>query len=371
MRATPIRILVVDDSPSMRAAIAGILTSDPRFEVAAEAGSGQEALAKASGTEIDLVTLDVQMPGMSGLQVLEGLLAARAVPALMVSALTQRDAATTLAALELGAVDYVAKPDGATRTSADFARDLLHKARVAAGADVRRILEVRRRRRPSVKPVDDPAPALPLPPLAAPLKERCIAIGISTGGPPALARLFESLAPPLPPIMVAQHMPEKFTGPFASRLNSLSRLEIREASTPGRLQPNTVLIAPGGRHLRVVRGRLGAVARVADDPPVSGHRPSVDVLMTSVAAAFPEACLAVIMTGMGCDGVAGCAAVRNAGGYVLGQDQETSDVYGMNKAAYRAGHVHRQFALEDLPALIGHWAREGACERLAAAGGNR
>jgi two-component system chemotaxis response regulator CheB len=198
------------------------------------------------------------------------------------------------------------------------------------------------------------------------LERRCIVIGISTGGPPALARLFEALEPPLPPILVAQHMPEKFTGPFAARLNGLSQLTICEAGAGDRVAPNHVWVAPGGKHLRVVRTPRGCETRISDDPPVSGHRPSVDVLMTSAAEAYGDQCLGVIMTGMGYDGVEGCAAIRRAGGYVLGQDQETSDVYGMNKAAFRAGHVHEQFALGDLPELVVQLGRaEGWAGRSA------
>lgn len=357
MPAHPIRVFVVDDSPLMRATLCDVLVADARMQVVGHAGDGEEALRRLAQAEVDVVTLDVQMPGLDGLQTLSRLLEMRALPVVMVSAVTQRDASATLAALDLGAVDYVAKPDGVQRTRTDFARDLLHKVRIAAGADVQRILQVRRRRQQ--RPVPNAGAAASTiakvgrtADVVLGLEQRCIVIGISTGGPPALARLFEALEPPLPPILVAQHMPEKFTGPFAARLNGLSKLEICEASEGDRVAANHALVAPGGKHLRVVRTPRGYEARIGDDPPVSGHRPSVDVLMTSAAEAYGDRCLGVIMTGMGHDGVEGCAAIRRAGGYVLGQDQATSDVYGMNKAAYRAGHVHEQFALGDLPELL-------------------
>jgi two-component system chemotaxis response regulator CheB len=185
-------------------------------------------------------------------------------------------------------------------------------------------------------------------------EECCIAIGVSTGGPPALSRLFQSLTPPLPPIVVVQHMPSTFTGAFARRLNSISRLSIKEAEAGDMLQPNQVLIAPGGRHLHLRRKGSCVNVEISDGNPVSGHRPSVDIMMRDAATAFGSRCLGVIMTGMGHDGAAGCAAIRRAGGYVLGQDAATSDVYGMSRVANLNGDVDRQFALNNLPVLLTH-----------------
>lgn len=180
----------------------------------------------------------------------------------------------------------------------------------------------------------------------------CIAIGVSTGGPPALSLLFQSLAPPLPPIVVVQHMPSTFTGAFARRLNSISQLSIKEAEAGDILRPNQVLIAPGGRHLHLRRQGSCVSVEISDGNPVSGHRPSVDVMMRDAVTAFGSRCLGVIMTGMGYDGAAGCAAIRRAGGYVLGQDAATSAVYGMSRSAHLNGAVDRQFALNELPALL-------------------
>ncbi len=193
------------------------------------------------------------------------------------------------------------------------------------------------------------------------LADKCIAIGVSTGGPPALACLFESLRPPMPPIVVVQHMPPNFTKPLAWRLDSLGELSIREAANGDLLEPNHVLIAPGGKHLQVRRLDTSAKAVVRDGAPVSGHMPSADVLMKSVAESFGKNCLGVIMTGMGRDGADGCGAIRAAGGYVLGQDEASSDVYGMNKVAYVEGNVDRQFALSEAAAVLtrhvrSHWA---------------
>jgi two-component system chemotaxis response regulator CheB len=189
------------------------------------------------------------------------------------------------------------------------------------------------------------------------LAAKCVAIGISTGGPPALAQLFETLRLPMPPIVVVQHMPPSFTKPLAWRLDSLSDLSIKEAAQGDVLEPNHVLVAPGGKHLQV--RRLGGAVKVVirDGPVVSGHKPSVDVMMNSVAEAFGTGCLGVIMTGMGRDGADGCRAIRAAGGYVIGQDESTSDVYGMNKVAYVEGNVDRQFALDEAAAVIAHQVR--------------
>jgi len=178
------------------------------------------------------------------------------------------------------------------------------------------------------------------------LGDKCVVIGTSTGGPPALAKLLAELRPPVPPIVIVQHMPASFTRPFAERLNGLSEILVREAADGIPLVPNQVLIAPGGRHLRVRRFGNLVWAEVFDAPTVSSHKPSIDVLMSSVAVAYRRRCLGMIMTGMGRDGVAGCAAIRTVGGFVLGQDEQSSDVYGMNKVALLEGHVDRQFALD-------------------------
>lgn len=185
----------------------------------------------------------------------------------------------------------------------------------------------------------------------------CVAIGISTGGPPALAQLFGALVPPLPPIVIVQHMPQMFTGPFANRLNSLSAIRVREAAHGDILRPNEAIVAPGGKHLslRRIGGRVEVV--VADGDPVSGHKPSVDVMMRSAAQTFGKACVGVIMTGMGRDGADGCGFIRSAGGYVLGQDEETSDVYGMNKVAFVEGNVDVQTSLHKLAEAIALQAR--------------
>ncbi len=365
MQAT--RVLVVDDSPLIREIIADAIRATPGLELAAMAGDGHQALKAAREHQPDVVTLDVQMPQMDGLETLERLLKQRAVPVIMVSAQTQIGGAVTLKALDVGALDYVAKPGGAGN-SGGWTSELVRKIRAVAGVDVRRILEIREQRksRLAAKPVAkrtgaDGQPSTMLPGTAGKLGDWCVAIGISTGGPPALAALFEALEPPQPPIVVVQHMPAAFTTQFAARLNQLSPLTVAEASAGVVLQPNHVWIAPGGKHLRLKPRLAETVVQIVDDDPVSGHKPSVDVMMRDAAELFGARCVGVIMTGMGRDGADGCKAIREAGGYVLGQDGESSDVYGMNRTAYLEGGVNRQFHLDHAAQMITH-----TVQRLAA-----
>ncbi len=348
-----IRVLVVDDSAVLRELLADIIESDPQFTVVAKARDGYDALEKVESHEPDVVTLDVEMPRMDGLATLDALLSKNPIPVVMVSAVTTRDADVTLKALERGALDYISKPSSLKTANDEFRRHLLPKLKAIAGADVRRILRIRatkkQRHRARSTLSDQGRGACGL---AHQYRNCCIAIGISTGGPPALSHLFESLAPPLPPIVIVQHMPANFTGAFAQRLDSLSMLNVKEATTGDRLEPNCAYVARGGSHLLLRVGPTHVTIRIKQGEPVSGHQPSVDMMMQSAAAAFGQRCLGIIMTGMGHDGVDGCRAVREAGGYVLGQNQATSDVYGMNRAAFAAGHVDEQFALSDLAALM-------------------
>jgi len=353
-----IRVLVVDDSAVVRAIIADSIAAAPDMKVVGAAGDGRQALEILDAVRPDVITLDIQMPTLDGLATLDAILKRRPIPVIMVSSLTKLGASITLDALNRGAVDYLAKPDYGPKTKAAIREDLPRKIRSAAGTDVRRILQIRQERKerkvegasqkPAAKKTCTPGPFE--------LSDTCIAIGISTGGPPALARLFEALQPPMPPIVVVQHMPPSFTKPLAWRLDGLSELSIREAAQGDLLEPNVVLIAPGGKHLQVRRTGTAVRAVVRGGAPVSGHMPSADVLMKSVAEVFGPNCLGVIMTGMGRDGADGCGAIRASGGYVLGQDEASSDVFGMNKVAYVAGNVDRQFSLGEAAAVISRHA---------------
>ena len=349
-----IRVLVVDDSAVIRAMICDQIADAPGMEVAGTATDGQRALEVFRSVRPDVVTLDVQMPKMDGLATLDAILKERPVPVIMVSSLTRRGGEITLDALDRGAIEYVAKPESGAAAAKVLGEELLRKIRIVAGTDVQRILEIRKERKHrrasqdqkprTPKQVSDACPSE--------LADKCIAIGISTGGPPALSSLFQSLRPPMPPIVVVQHMPPHFTKPLAWRLDSLAMLSIKEAARGDVLRPNQVLIAPGGIHLALRRHGDQTKVVLRDDAPVSGHKPSVDVMMKSVATLFPNRCLGVIMTGMGRDGADGCRSIRSVGGYVLGQDESSSDVYGMNKVAQVEGNVDRQFALRDAAVTI-------------------
>jgi two-component system chemotaxis response regulator CheB len=354
MSKTQIRVLVVDDSALMRRVISDSIAAEPDMAVVGTGTNGLEAVEKVLALKPDVVTLDVQMPGMDGLAALEQILAKRPTPVIMVSSLTRRAADVTLNALERGAIDYVAKPETAAQAEQVLRGDLIRKIRGAYGADVARVMQIRKRRRPA-------HPAGEAPPTAAATHKHsahgdidglCITIGISTGGPPALVHLFESLAPPMPPIVVVQHMPAQFTGSFAKRLDAVSDLSIKEAEHGEVVHANHVYIAPGGLHLGLRHcGHLVHVD-VHDGEPVGGHKPSVDSMMQSAAHVYGDHCLGVVMTGMGHDGVEGCRAIKESGGYVLAQDRESSDVYGMNKLAIAAGHVDAQFSLDNAAAAI-------------------
>ncbi len=351
----PIRVLVVDDSPMIRELIQDALATHADITVVGSAVDGFEALRVLDELRPDVITLDVQMPRLNGLDTLDRILACRPTPVVMVSALSQRAADVTLQALDRGAMDYVAKPDGLAEMKRTFGEELPQKIRNMAGADVRRVLQIRKTRQ--LRTTVSRQGATSTAPLPADRFMGCIVMGISTGGPPALTQIFSSLAPPLPPIVIVQHMPAMFTGPFANRLNSLSAIGVKEAVTGDVLRPNTALLAPGGKHLSLRRTPTGIQAVICDGEPVSGHKPSVDVMMNSAAQLFGKHCLAVIMTGMGRDGSDGCGAIRAAGGYVLGQDEASSDVYGMNKVAFVEGHVDLQVSLANLPESITNQAR--------------
>lgn len=359
-----LRVLVVDDSQLIRALISDLLEEASDIDVIGTAADGMEAVRMSRSLKPDVITLDVQMPKMDGLQTLEKILEQQPIPVIMVSATTQLGGQITLDALDRGALDYIAKPEGLKEAETTLRTELIRKIRSVASTDVQRVLKMRReraekrqQRRDARSVAGETRTATKAPSSAVsadlPVSDKCIAIGISTGGPPALAAMFELLPSGLPPIVIVQHMPANFTKAFAMRMNSLSKVEIKEAETGDVLQPGHAYLAPGGFHLEVKRnGRNGGKLLVREGDPVSGHRPSVDVMMTSAAQIYGNRLLGIVMTGMGRDGSDGCKAVRAGGGYVLGQDEASSDVYGMNKVAFLEGNVDRQFSLDEAPTLI-------------------
>jgi two-component system chemotaxis response regulator CheB len=360
-----VRVLIVDDSALMRQLLTDLLGSAPEIEVVGLARNGREAVSEALRLKPDVITLDVEMPEVSGLDALPALLAVHETAVVMVSALTQEGADVTLQALELGAVDFLPKPERSQLSEMRASRDVLIGKVLAAAHS-----KVRRTRRAATPPGSVPETKLARPlrraqrrvPTSAPLAvahtaasvPNVVLIGISTGGPQALSQVFPQLAPPLPPILIVQHMPAQFTGVFAERLNRYSHCEltVKEAEEGDLVLPSRVLIAPGGRHLTLAGHHPAARVVLTDDPPVSGHRPSIDALFRSAAKVCESAAVGLLMTGMGRDGVEGCKAILGAGGFTLGQDEESSVVYGMNKAVFVEGAVKAQFSLDDLPDIL-------------------
>ena len=335
----PIKVLIVDDSAMIRASLTRIINAAPDLEVVGVAPDPVVAREMIRTLNPDVLTLDIEMPRMNGLEFLEHLMRWRPMPVIMISSFTAAGSETTLKALDLGAVDYVTKP-GMDNTSLpqDYAEDIRDKIRAASGAR----LKLRTR-----------AAAPPAPTLVEPrgnfssrlLSERVIAIGASTGGTEAIKEVLCSLPAEMPPIVMVQHMPENFTPSFAKRLNSLSKLTVIEVQGGERLQSGTAYLAPGHSHMRVKKNGGGFVLELSREPPVNRHRPAVDVLFFSMAEQVRQNALGVILTGMGKDGAQGLLAMRKTGAWNIGQDQASCVVYGMPREAAEVG------ALDDVAGL--------------------
>ncbi|WP_297802666.1 chemotaxis response regulator protein-glutamate methylesterase [uncultured Brevundimonas sp.] len=341
-----VKVLVVDDSATMRSLIAAVLRRDPEIEVVGTAEDPLDARTKIKELNPDVLTLDVEMPNMNGLDFLEKIMRLRPMPVVMVSTLTQAGTDVTLAAMEIGAVDAVSKPAVGVPASEAFA-DLAYKVKSAARARVRP-LEPRQVQSHQGTYHADPS--------------HILAIGSSTGGVEALLTILSAFPANCPATVITQHMPATFTRSFAQRLDKTSGAQVSEAVDGAVLQPGHIYLAPGGAyHLTVVGGRCRLVA--AD--PVNGHRPSVDVLFESVAR-LGRPMTGVILTGMGKDGARGLLAMRQAGAQTFGQDEASCVVYGMPKAAYEMGAVQRQMPLTRLaPAILESCAVKGAKSSVA------
>ena len=329
----PIKVVVVDDSALIRQLLTDLLDQDDDIEVVATAVDAYDARDKIKATNPDVITLDIEMPHMDGLSFLAKIMALRPMPVVMVSTLTEKGATATLEALEIGAVDYIAKPKVDQIELLSAHRD--HLCRVVKNAARAKISS----------PVAAPPPKRIKPVAQLSGNIDMIAIGASTGGVEALREIISSLPTGLPPIVVTQHMPATFTGKFAERLNSISDLTVTEALDGIRLEPNCVYVAPGSKHL-VLRGKRNQLTASLDDSaPMSGHKPSVDVMFRSVADAVGGAGLGIILTGMGRDGAQGLLRISENGGVTIGQDEQSSVVYGMPKAAFQVGAVQKQVSL--------------------------
>ena len=323
-----IRVLVVDDSATMRAIIVDALTRDSGIQVVGEAADPVQARAAIKELNPDVLTLDVEMPHMNGLDFLERIMRLRPMPVVMVSTLTSRGAEATLRALELGAFDCVAKPHSVDREGFDR---LVPMVRAAAAARVR----------PAAASVSRPSPVI----TGFRPDGRLLAIGSSTGGVEALLTILSKFPPNCPPTVITQHMPATFTASFAQRLNRSCAASVCEASEGAPLAPGRIYLAPGGDTHLEVTGHGPWRCRLNTDEKVNGHRPSVDVLFMSVAKAAGARALGVILTGMGRDGARGLLAMRQAGARTLGQDEASSVVYGMPRVAFEQQAVMKQVSL--------------------------
>ncbi len=360
-----IRVVVVDDSALARKLVTKMLESDSEIEVVGTAMNGIFALRRIYRDKPDVVTMDFEMPQMDGLETVKTLMERHPVPVVMLSAHTHEGAELTLKALELGAVDFVSKPDGReSETLVRLRKELVAKVRAAARAhlhaaaadpDARESMPVlavpgprpvRKRNPEAAPPAKEPAPP------AVPSAIRLVAVGSSTGGVPGVSEILSALPANAPPTLVVQHMPATFTASFAARLDRVSRVTVKEAKGNEVLEPGLVLVARGDTHLGLRREGTTLVAEVSDGPRVSGHKPSVDHLFGSCARAVGDGCVSVILTGMGKDGAQGLLEVRDAGGRTLAESEESCVIYGMPKEAIKLGGAEFVLGTDEIPSKV-------------------
>jgi two-component system, chemotaxis family, protein-glutamate methylesterase/glutaminase len=350
-----IKVMVVDDSAVVRQVVSGLLGAAPGIEILASVADPLLAIERLRQAWPDVIVLDVEMPRMDGITFLRKIMAERPTPVVICSTLTEKGAKTTLEALAAGAVAIVTKPRlGLKQFLNEAADDLVATVRAAARANVRRLLPRAdaAARVATPKNTADVILAPGGPRAMTQTTERVVALGTSTGGTQALEEVLSALPRVCPGIVIVQHMPEKFTAAFATRLDGICRIEVKEAQHNDRVLPGRALIAPGGRHMLLRRSGAQYFVEVVDGPVVNRHRPSVDVLFRSVAKSAGVNALGVIMTGMGDDGAAGLAEMRNVGARTLAQDEETCVVFGMPKEAVKRGGVERSVPLQGIAAEI-------------------
>ncbi len=353
-------VVVVDDSALVRGLLAEIINRQPDMECIGAASDPLVAREMIRNLNPDVITLDVEMPRMDGIDFLSKLMRLRPMPVVMVSTLTERGAEVTLRALELGAIDFVAKPKiGVADGLRLLAEDITDKVRTAARAHVRRLP-------PAAAPggtgststaagpgAGSVRPAAPVANLGRLSTEKIIFIGASTGGTEATKEVLMNLPPDAPAVVITQHMPPGFTKSYATRLDSLCRIRVKEAVDGDRILPGHAYIAPGGMHLSVERSGANYVARVRDGDPVNRHKPSVEVLFDSAAKVVGPNALGVMLTGMGADGARAMKTMRDAGSWNLCQDEASCVVFGMPREAIAAGAAHEVLPLQRIaPALI-------------------
>ncbi|MGZ8266640.1 MAG: protein-glutamate methylesterase/protein-glutamine glutaminase [Burkholderiales bacterium] len=341
-----IRVLIVDDSALVRSLLTEIINEEPGMRAIGAAPDPLVAREMIRNLDPDVITLDIEMPRMDGLDFLEKLMRLRPMPVLMISTLTERGSDATLRALELGAVDFIPKPRiGIASGIREYSAQITEKIRVAAAARPRR--------------ASAPAKAEAAPLHTAPLRigstEKVIVIGASTGGTEAIKDVLVQLPFDAPAVLVTQHMPEAFTRSFAARLDSLCRITVKEAESGERVLPGHAYIAPGHSHLLLKRSGANYITHLSQSEPVNRHRPSVDVLFRSAAECAAKNAIAIILTGMGKDGAAGMLELHRAGAHTYAQDEHSCVVFGMPKEAIALGAADEVLPLQDIPrAVIAH-----------------
>ncbi len=361
-----VRVLVVDDSALVRKLLSTMLSCDPGIEVVGTAADPLIAREKIKQLNPDVLTLDVEMPRMDGLTFLENLMRLRPMPVVMVSSLTQEGAEVTLRALELGAVDFFTKPNSdLAATFAEGAQEICTKVKLAALSKPRQRTVVRKL---DVPPRLSADAVLPRAQTAGTRGgSAIIAIGASTGGTEAIRVVLEAMPPDAPPIVITQHIPAAFSGPFAARMDSCSAMRVCEARDGQPIQAGHAYIAPGSQHLLVMWDGAKYVCRLHNGPPVNRHKPSVDVLFRSMAASVGKAAVAVLLTGMGDDGARGLLELQQNGARTLVQDEETSVVWGMPGAAWKLGAASEKLPLDHVAARLLALAHQPIPRAVAAA----
>ncbi len=340
---SPYKVLIVDDSSLMRQLLTQILSSDPELEVIGTAGDPFVAREKIKSLHPDVLTLDIEMPRMDGLTFLEKLMRGHPMPVVMISSLTDRGAETTLRALSLGAVDYIAKPKlDVSNGTIEQASDIIAKVKAAARVRVR-----------GLDANETTQAALPAGYHIA-ATHKVVAIGASTGGTEALKDLLSALPPDFPGLVIVQHMPEAFTRPFSERLNSQCRIHVQEAKDGDRILPGHALLAPGGHQMQVVRHGMEYVVKVYRGERVNRHLPSVDVLFSSCARQLGKNAIGVLLTGMGADGAKGMLEMKVAEAHTIAQDEATCVVFGMPREAILLGAVDQVLPLGRIPNALLH-----------------
>lgn len=340
-----IKVLIVDDSAFMRKVLSDLFAADPEFTVLEPARNGKDAIDKIKRFKPDVVTLDVEMPIMDGLSALETIMRDHPTPVVMLSSLTREGADATIQALEKGAVDFIAKTAGPISSIEHIRVEILAKCRAAARANVKQLTKFQ----PPRISTPEPAPIT----FTIPMDERIVAIGTSTGGPRALQEVLTKLPGNLPcGVVIVQHMPPGFTKSLSDRLNSLCALTIKEAEPGDVIRPGLVLITPGDYHMTLERSSAKTVVNLNQDPPIGGHRPSVDPMLESVAKIYGHRALGVILTGMGHDGSKGMKAIKSHHGFTIAEDQSTTVVFGMPKSAIELGVIDKVVPLPGIAAEI-------------------